>query len=156
MTKTTASKSSAAKDQTAEKIVKAAQEKVSETVEKTMSEATKNFDEVSAFSKANYDAFTASGNAAVKLAQSVNADLVAASKKAVEKNIDDMKALFAVKSPADFFTLQADLMKGRYEELVAETTRLNEVATNATEEVINPLKSRYEEIAEKYKLPLAS
>ena len=150
MTKTSA-KSTGAQKATADKTIKAAQE----TVEKVVNETTKNLDSVTEFNKANYDAFVAASNVAVKVAQDVNAELLENSKKAVEKNVEDFKSLFSAKTPAEFFELQTNMMKSRYDEFVAESTRVNEVVkTNATE-ISAPLKARYEEVAEKYNLPLA-
>lgn len=165
MTKTTTSKKT-----TAEKTFKDAQqnmqknmqeniqktvEAAQESVQKTVKEATGNLDNVVEFSKANYEAVVASGTVAVKVAQSVNAEFIESSKKAVEKNIADVKALFSAKTPADFFELQASIFKSRYDEFVAESTRANEVVTTRATEVVEPLKARYEEVAGKYNFPVA-
>jgi len=151
MTKTTSNKKTSTIKNAAEKTFEAAQE----NVQKAIKEATSNFDDATEFGKANYEALVASGNAAVKVAQSVNSDFVASSKKAVEQNVADVKTLFAAKSPVEFFELQANILKGRFDEFVAETTRFNELATSSTNEVIEPLKSRYEAVAAKMNLPLA-
>ncbi len=151
MTKSTTSKATSANQKAAEKTFEAAQE----TVQKAIKDVTSNFDDAAAFGKANYEAFVASGNAAVKVAQTVNADFAAASKKAVEKNVEDVKTLFSAKSPAEFFELQANILKGRFDAFVSESNRLNEVTTNSVTEVVEPLKARYEEVAAKYNLPLA-
>ncbi|VAV86956.1 hypothetical protein MNBD_ALPHA02-320 [hydrothermal vent metagenome] len=139
---------------TVEKTVKAAQKTVEENVQKAVKEATSNLDNVTEFSKANYEALVASGNAAVKVAQSVNAEFMEKSKKAVERNVADTKALFAAKTPAEFFELQANIFKTRYEEIVSESTRVNEFSTTTGADVVAPLKARYEEVATKYNLPL--
>lgn len=145
MTKTTN-----ARKATAEKTFKDAQE----NVEKAVKEATSNLEKVAEFSKANYEAIVATGNVAVKVAQTVNVDFMETARKAVEKNVTDVKALFAAKTPAEFFELQATMFKTHYETFVAEATRVNETASNTANEVVEPLKARYEEVAEKYNLPL--
>lgn len=146
---------------TVEKTVKAAQENVEksvkiaqEKVQDAVKEATNNLDKVTEFSKANYDALVASGEVAAKVAKTVNVDFVETAKKAVEKNVTDVKALFSAKTPAEFFELQASMFKSRYEEFVAEATRVNEEVTTTANEVVEPLKARYEEVATKYNLPL--
>lgn len=146
----------------AQKTVKAAQDKAQETVkvtkenvEKAVKEATQNFDDVSAFSKANYDAVVASGNVAVKVAQNVNADLLENTKKAAEQNVADMKKLFSAKSPVEFFELQSAMFKTRYDDFVSESSRINDVTTKTVNEVVEPLKARYEEVASQYNLPVA-
>lgn len=170
MTKTTNAKKAAEKtfldaqktvEETVQKTVKAAQNTAQETVkaaqenvEKAVKEATVNLDKVTEFSKANYDALVASSEAAVKVAQNVNVDFIDTAKKAVEKNVADVKTLFAAKTPAEFFEIQATMFKTRYEEFVAEATRVNESASNTANEVVEPLKARYEEVATKYNLPL--
>ncbi len=161
MTKTTNSKKA-----TAEKTFKTAQKDIQENIQKTVKaaqenmqktvkEATGNLDNVVEFNKANYEAVVAAGNAAVKVVQTANAEFIESTKKAVEKNVADVKALFAAKTPADFLELQASIFKNRYDEFVAESTRVSEVVTNRTNEVVEPLKARYEEVAVKYNFPVA-
>ncbi len=139
---------------TAEKTFEVAQEKVQEKIQETVKEATENFDNISEFSKANYEALVASGNIAVKVARSANADFAKTAKKAVEKNIADAKTLFSAKTPAEFFELQSGIFKARYDEFMAETTRINEVTTATANDVVAPIKARYEEVAKKYNFPV--
>ncbi len=148
-------------EETVQKTVKAAHKTAKETVkiaqdnvEKAVKEATNNLDKVTEFGKANYEAIVASSEAAVKVAQNVNVDFIETAKKAVEKNVTDAKTLFAAKTPAEFFEIQAAMFKTRYEEFVAEATRVNEAASNTANEVVEPIKARYEEVATKYNLPL--
>ncbi|WP_246057990.1 phasin family protein [Luteithermobacter gelatinilyticus] len=146
-----------------EKAVKASTETVQKNLEKSVEMSKKQFEEISkgydeavAFNKENYEAAVAAGTAAVKAFETLNGEWLAASKKAVESNVEAMKNLFSAKTPAEFFEIQSGLMKERYDEIVAESTRLNEVVTKAGKEVAEPLKARYEAIAEKFNLPLAS
>ncbi|MCF8474578.1 MAG: phasin family protein [Emcibacter sp.] len=162
MTKTTSPKNSADIKATVENTIKTAQENVQKTVQsaqenvqKAVKEATTNMDNVTEFSKANFDAIVASSNVAAKIAQTFSADFIETSKKAVEKNMTDAKALFSAKTPAEFFELQANIFKNRYDELVSESTRINEITSNKASEVIQPLKARYEEVATKYNFPTA-
>jgi len=130
-------------------------ESVKETVEKTVKEATNKLDNAVDFSKENYEALVASGNVAVKVAQEKNAEFIENSKKAIEKNVADVKTLFSAKTPAEFFELQAGMFKSRYDEFVAESTRVNENLSTAAGEVAEPLMARYEAVAAKYKFPVA-
>lgn len=148
-------KAKTSKKATVETTLKAAAENVKETVEKTVKEATINLDNVAEFSKGNYAAFVASGNAAVKVAQKTNADFIENSKNIIEKNVADVKTLFSAKTPAEFFELQASMFKARYDEFVAESSRANENLSNTAGEVTEPLKARYEEVAAKYNFPVA-
>lgn len=136
----------------AEANVKAAQQtvkKVTDAGKKNFDEATKNYDEAVVVGKSSFDA-------TVKAIETVNSEFMAASKKAIDENMKVMSALFSAKTPTEFFDIQGSLFKTRYEDIVSETTRLNEVATKATTEVIAPLKSHYEDVAKKFNLPLAS
>lgn len=134
---------------TAQDSVKATQE----TVQKAVKEAKTNFDNVVEFSKANYEALVESSNLASKVAKTSNVDFMATAKKAAEQNASDVKALFAAKSPTEFFELQTAMFKTRYEDFVAEATKVNEAVTATANEVVEPLKARYEEVATKYNLP---
>jgi len=148
-------KAKTSKKPATETTFKAAAETVKETVEKTVKEATVNLDNVAEFSKANYEALVASSNAAVKVAQKTNADFIENSKNVIEKNVADVKTLFSAKTPAEFFELQASMFKARYDEFVVESARANENLSNTAGEVTEPLKARYEEVAVKYKFPVA-
>ncbi|MCF6214696.1 MAG: phasin family protein [Emcibacter sp.] len=148
-------KAKTSKKATVETTLKAAAETVKETVEKTVKEATINLDNVAEFSKANYEALVASGNAAVKVAQKTNADFIENSKNVIEKNVADVKTLFSAKTPAEFFELQAGMFKARYDEFIAESARTNENLSNTAGEVTEPLKARYEEVAAQYNFPVA-
>ncbi|PCI32022.1 MAG: hypothetical protein COB54_08220 [Alphaproteobacteria bacterium] len=141
-----------AAQKTAQDSVKAAQD----NVQKAVKEAKGNLDNVVEFSKANYEALVESGNVAAKVAKTVNVDFMANAKKSAEKNASDVKALFAAKSPTEFFKLQTEMFKTRYEDFVAEATKVNEAVTATANEVVEPLKARYEEVATKYKLPLGN
>tara|TARA_R110002073_G_scaffold114291_16_gene251524 strand:- start:8592 stop:9122 length:531 start_codon:yes stop_codon:yes gene_type:complete len=173
MTKATASKTTAnaktaenatfkAAQETVEQAAKTAQETVQtatkaaqDSVKQATQEATKGFEKVTAFNKANYEALVASSKIAAETAQSVNADFVETTKAAVEKNVADVKTLFAAKTPAEFFELQTSMLKGRYDDFVAEATKFNEAATKTTNDVVAPLKARYEAVAEEFNLPQA-
>ena len=150
----TVEKNVKAAKETVEKTVKTTQENVQKNVTKAVKDAKDNLDNVTEFNKANYDALVASGEVAAKVSKTVNVDFVETAKKAVEKNTADVKTLFAAKTPAEFFELQANMFKSRYEEFVAESTRVNDEVSNIVTEVTEPLKARYEEVATKYNLPL--
>jgi len=139
----------------AQETVKKAQKTTKVNVEKVVKDAKVNLDNVAEFNKSNYEALVASGEAAVKVAQTANADFMENAKKAVEKNVADVKSLFSAKTPAEFFELQASIFKTRYDEFVVEATRGNEAATHTANEVFEPLKTRFEEVATKYNFPIA-
>ncbi len=137
-----------------EKTVKTTQENVQKNVTKAVKEAKNNLNNVTEFNKANYDALVASGEAVAKISKTVNVDFIETAKEAVKKNTADVKTLFAAKTPTEFFELQANMFKSRYEEFVAESTRVNEEVSNIVTEVVEPITARYKEVAAKYNLPL--
>lgn len=148
--KTTAEKTFKDAQKTAQDSIKAAQD----NVHKAVKEAKSNLDNVVEFSKENYEALVESGAVAAKVAKTANVDFMATAKKAAEQNVSDVKALFAAKSPTEFFELQTAMFKTRYEDFVAEATKVNEAVTATVNEVVEPLKNRLEEVATKYNLPL--
>lgn len=162
MTKATSSKTTANAKNAENTTFKKAQETVQnaaktaqENVKNATQEAAKGLEKVTDFNKANYEALVASGKIAAETAQAANVDFVEATKNVVEQNVADVKTLFAAKTPAEFFELQTNMLKGRYDDFVAEATKFNEVATKTTNDVVAPLKARYEAVAEEYNLPQA-
>ncbi len=100
------------------------------------------FGEYSEFSKGNLDAVVASGKILATGMQSLGTTLVADGKTAFETLTAEVKELAAVKSPTDFFKLQAAFMRRNFETVVSNTSKNSEAVVKLANEVAAPISAR--------------
>jgi phasin family protein len=112
--------------------------------------------EVFEFNKANAEAVVESGKIAAKAAQQVAEQNVALVRKNWETGSAHVKALAAVKSPTDFFKLQADFTKSQADAAVSEFSKATEFATKMFGEIVAPLQNRYAVASEQVKTRFAA
>lgn len=109
------------------------------------------FGEYTEFSKGNLDAVVASGKILASGVQSLGTTLVADGKTAFETLTAEVKELAAVKSPTDFFKLQAAFLRRNFETVVANTTKNSEAVVKLANEVAAPISARVSLAVEKVK-----
>jgi phasin family protein len=100
------------------------------------------FGEYSEFSKGNLDAVVASGKILATGMQSLGTTLVADGKTAFETLTAEVKELAAVKSPTDFFKLQAAFLRRNFETVVSNTSKNSEAVVKLANEVAAPISAR--------------
>jgi phasin family protein len=109
------------------------------------------FGEYSEFSKGNLEAVVASGKILASGMQSLGTTFVADSKTAFETLTAEVKELAAVKSPTEFFKLQADFLRRNFETAVANTSKNSEAIVKLASEVAAPISARVNLAVEKVK-----
>lgn len=109
------------------------------------------FGEYSEFSKGNLEAVVASGKILANGMQSLGTTLIADSKTAFETLTAEAKELAAVKSPADFFKLQAAFLRRNFETAVANTSKNSEAIVKLANEVAAPISARVSLAVDKVK-----
>lgn len=109
------------------------------------------FGEYSEFSKGNLEAVVASGKILANGMQSLGTTLVADGKTAFETLTAEVKELAAVKSPTDFFKLQAAFLRRNFETVVANTSKNSEAVVKLANEVAAPISARVSLAVEKVK-----
>jgi phasin family protein len=130
---------------TLENITTTGNKAFTETVQKSMSA----MNDVSAHSKDNLEAVTASVAAATKGAETLGAQAMAYSKKTMEDNIAAAKALSGAKSLQEAMELQTSFAKSSMESFVAEMTKMSETAAASFTATFSPLNARVSATVEK-------
>jgi phasin family protein len=130
---------------TVENITTTGNKAFTETVQKSMSA----MNDVSAHSKDNLEAVTASVAAATKGAETLGAQAMAYSKKTMEDNIAAAKALSGAKSLQEAMELQTSFAKSSMESFVAEMTKMSETAAASFKATFSPLNARVSATVEK-------
>lgn len=121
------------------------------TVEQSVEKMAKGMEDVAAFGQENVDAIVASGKIAAKAAETVNAEIIAYSKKSYEDGLAAAKELTSCKSVSEFVEKQTAYNKTAVEGLMAEATKLSDIYTAAAKEVFEPLNARMSAAMEMFK-----
>jgi phasin family protein len=109
-----------------------------DTFEKSLSA----FSDMNADSKKNFEAVVASVTAATKGAETLGAQAVAFSKKAVEDQVAAAKTLASAKSVQEVIELQTGFAKTAFETYVAEMNKMAEIVAASVKESSSPLNAR--------------
>lgn len=109
------------------------------------------FSEYNEFSKGNVEAVVASGKILAAGVQSLGKTFVDDGKNAFETLTAEVKELAAVKSPADFFKLQAEFLRRNFDIAVANTSKNSEAVLKLANEAAAPISARVNLAVEKVK-----
>ena len=124
-----------------------AQDKAKAAFEKTSAYAT----EYGEFTKGNLEAVVESGKILAAGLQDMGKAYVAEGKSAVETVTADVKEIAAVKTPADFFKLQGEIMRRNFDAAVATTSKNSEVMVKLMGDAFAPISTRVSLSVEKVK-----
>lgn len=127
-----------------EQATQASQQAIKETMDKSLSA----LNEVNAQSKRNLEAVMASMTAATRGVEALSGQAVAYTKRSVEGNVEQAKALTACRSLQEVVELQTSFAKSAMEAYVAELNRASETITAAVKDSFKPLSERATAIVE--------
>lgn len=103
------------------------------------------------FTKGNVEALVESGKILAAGLQDMGKEYVAEGKTALETVTADVKELAAVKSPADFFKLQGEILRRNFDAAVASTSKHSEMALKLANDAFAPISTRVSLAVEKVK-----
>jgi len=118
--------------------------------------AAKNFDDLAAFNKGNFDAFVAASTAAAKGFETLSQQLIAYNQKAIENSVATAKALLGCKTMQDVVEVHSDLTRKGFDEWLAEGTKLSELTVKVANQAAEPINSRLTEAVDRFMKPLAA
>ena len=139
----------AAKDAT--KQIETMTEDATKAVNDGMEKFTKGFSEAATFNQETVDALVKSGNVAAKAAESLNAEVVAYAKRAMQEGVAAAKEMSSVKSVTDLVEKQTDYAKMTMDAFLQQTTKLNEMYMAAAKEAVEPINARVSAAADAMK-----
>lgn len=128
-------------------VVADAQERAKTAFEKTQAYAADYGD----FTKGNVEALVESGKVLAAGLQDMGKDMVAEGKTALETMTADVKELAAVKSPADFFKLQGEILRRNFDAAVSTGSKRSETVVKLATEAFAPIQTRVSLAVEKVK-----
>ncbi|KAF0220141.1 MAG: hypothetical protein FD176_3392 [Rhodospirillaceae bacterium] len=106
--------------------------------------STANFEQIAAATKANTEALTKSGTAAIAGYQELAKAYQALATKNAEKLTASIQALAGVKNPAEFIELQQKLVKEGVEAAVADSRNIAELTQSVFTQAFEPVKAQVE------------
>ena len=109
------------------------------------------FSEAGEFTKGNVEAVVESGKILAAGLQGMGKDYVTETKSVFETMTADVKELAAVKSPADFFKLQGEILRRNFDAVVASGSKTSEAVVKLTNESFAPISNRVSIAIEKVK-----
>jgi phasin family protein len=109
------------------------------------------FGEINEFNKGNVEALVESGKILAAGLQDMGKEYVAEGKTAFETFTADVKEAVAVKSPADFFKLQGEILRRNFDAAVAAGSKRSEAIVKLANDAYAPLSSRVSLAVEKVK-----
>ena len=139
---------------TAEDFTAKVQETVAEAQERAKAAFEKSqalFGDAGEFTKGNVEALVESGKVLAAGMQDLGKDYVAEAKTAFETVQADIKDLAAVKTPADFFKLQGEILRRNFDAAVASGSKHSEKVVKVAGEAFAPIQSRVSLAIEKVK-----
>jgi len=92
--------------------------------------------------KANAEALAESGRIATAGVRDLGRDLVEASRGNLDKASESFKTLSAATSPAEFLKLQSEMVRGAFDQFVAEGSKLTERMVKLAGESMPPIQNR--------------
>ena len=128
-------------------VVATAQDRAKAAFEKTSAYAS----EYGEFTKGNLEAVVESGKILAAGLQDMGKTYVAEGKSAVETVTADVKEIAAIKSPADFFKLQGEIMRRNFDAAVATTSKNSETMVKLMGDAFAPISTRVSLAVEKVK-----
>jgi phasin family protein len=112
---------------------------------------TQSFDQLVAFGKENTDAIVKSSSLAVKGIEELTKAYTAFANQSIEQTVSAVKALSAVKSPAEFQTVYSNLAKSSLESMVAEGRKIQELTSSIVTNSVAPINARIQAVAGSFK-----
>ncbi|MEO0821961.1 MAG: phasin family protein [Pseudomonadota bacterium] len=112
------------------------------TMEEGVEKMTKSMETVAEFGQQNLDAMVESSRAAVKVAETINAELMAFSKKTYQDSFAAAKELTSCTSMTEFVEKQVAFNKTVVDGMMAEASKMNELCASGAKDCFDPLTAR--------------
>lgn len=116
-----------------------------------MEKSSKAFEEMGELTKGNLEAVVESGKIAAKGVESLGQEAAELGRKSFEKTSATMKSFASVKSPAEFFQLQSELLSSTIDTFASEAAKSSETMLKLAGEIAQPISNRVSIVSDKIK-----
>lgn len=122
---------------------------ISEKAKVGVEKSSKALEELNDLAKGNVEALVESGKIATKGVEALGQDAAEYGRVSFEKASAALKSLAAVKTPAEFFQLQSELLSSSFDAFAKETAKNSEAFFKLAGEVAQPISTRVSIVTEK-------
>lgn len=116
-----------------------------------LEKSSKAIEELGELTKGNYEAMVESSKIAAKGVETLSQEAVEFSRKSFEKSTATFKSFAAVKSPAEFFQLQSELLSATFDSFATQAAKNSEKFLKLAGDVSQPISNRVAIVSEKVK-----
>ena len=131
--------------------IQSAVAEMNEKAKVAMEKSSKAFEEMGELTKGNLEAVVESSKIAAKGVESISQGAADFGRKHFEKTSATMKSFAAVKSPAEFFQLQSELMSSFMDSVASESAKSSETMLKLVSDISAPISNRVSIVTEKFK-----
>jgi len=124
---------------------------VNDKTRTALDKSSRAFAEIGELTKGNVEAVVESSKIAAKGLEALGQNAAEFSRKSFEKTNATLKSFASVKSPAEFFQLQSELLSSTLDSFVSETSRNSETLLKLASEINQPISNRVSVVTEKLK-----
>jgi len=117
-----------------------------------LEKSSKAFEEIGELTKGNLEAVVESSKIAAKGVEALGQEAAEFSRKSFEKTSSTMKSFAAVKTPAEFFQLQSDLLSATLDSFASEASKNSEAFLKLASDISTPISNRVSIVTEKMKV----
>ena len=136
--------------------VQAAFGDVNARAKSAMERNTRFAEEMTELGRGNVEALVASTKVAAKGLETIGQEVAEFGRKSFEDASAALRGFAEVKSPADFFRLQTEFVRSQFDNVVAESSKLSEVAIKLAGDIAEPLASRATVTADRVRTVVAA
>jgi phasin family protein len=124
---------------------------IGEKAKSGVEKSTKALEELGDIAKGNVEALMESSKIAAKGAEGIGQSAAEYGRTSFEKASATMKSFASVKSPAEFFQLQSELLSSSFDSFAKESAKSSEAFLKLAGEIVQPLSTRVSIVTEKVK-----
>lgn len=116
-----------------------------------MEKSSKTFEELNDLAKGNLEAIVESSRIAAKGVEAIGQNAAEYGRVSFEKTSQTLKSFASVKSPAEFFQLQSDLVTSAFDTMASETAKTSETVLKLAGDIAQPISNRVAVVSDKLK-----
>ncbi len=120
-----------------------------EQIEKANEQISNKLHEVAHFNRDNLDATVQTVTVLAQGMKDVNQTVMSSIQQSVQTAMSTGKAMMGVKNLRDLMELQTQFMRTAFDSMMADTTKISEIAVRCSSQVAEPISARVSEVVEK-------
>jgi len=124
---------------------------MNEKTKAAMEKSGRAFEELGELTRGNLEAMVESSKIAAKGMETLGQDAAEFGRKSFEKSSATMKSFASIKSPAEFFQLQSELLSQTMDSFASEAAKNSEKMLKLVSDISQPISNRVSVVTEKVK-----